>query len=34
MHKYLPDFEVLNALGGKPFTLEMTIPTYVDPVTP
>lgn len=34
MHKYLPDFEVLNALGGNPFTLEMTIPTYVDPVTP
>lgn len=34
MHKYLPDFEVLNALGGKPFTLEMTIPTYVDPITP
>lgn len=31
MHKYLPDFEAFNALGGKPFKLEMTLPTYVDP---
>lgn len=33
MHKYLPDLEVFNALGGKPFTLKMSIPTYVDPYT-
>ncbi len=31
MHKYLPDLEAFNALGGKPFKLEMTLPTYVDP---
>ncbi len=33
MHKYLPDFEAFRALGGKPFKLEMTLPTYVDPYT-
>jgi hypothetical protein len=27
MHRNLPEFEVFNALGGKPFTLEMTLPT-------
>ena len=31
MHKYLPNFEAFSALGGKPFKLEMTLPTYVDP---
>lgn len=31
MHKYLPDFVAFNALGGKPFKLEMTLPTYVNP---
>lgn len=31
MHKYLPDLEAFNAVGGKPFKLEMTLPTYVDP---
>lgn len=31
MHKYLPDFEVFSALGGKPFKLEMTLPTYQNP---
>lgn len=30
MHKYLPDFEAFRALGGKPFKLEMTLPTYDD----
>ena len=34
IHKYLPDLEVFNALGGKPFTLNMQIPTYVDPIKP
>lgn len=31
IHKYLPDLEVFRALGGKPFTLKMSIPTYVNP---
>lgn len=31
IHKYTPDLEVFRALGGKPFKLEMQIPTYVDP---
>ena len=31
MHKYLPDLEAFNAVGGKPFKLEMTLPTYVYP---
>lgn len=30
IHKYTPDLEVLNTLGGKPFTFQMSIPTYVD----
>lgn len=31
MHKYLPDLEAFNAVGGKPFKLEMKLPTNVDP---
>lgn len=31
MHKYLPDLEIFNAFGGKPFELKMTIPKYEDP---
>ena len=31
MHKYLPDLEVFNALGGKPFELKMELPTYKFP---
>lgn len=28
MHKHLPEFEVISALGGNPFLLDMTLPTY------
>ena len=31
MHKYLPYLEAFNAVGGKPFKLEMKLPTNVDP---
>ena len=31
MHKYLPDFEAFNALGGKPFELKMVLPKYQNP---
>ena len=31
MHKYLPDFEAFNALGGKPFELKMVLPKYTNP---
>lgn len=26
IHKHMPEIEVLNVLGGKPFELNMTIP--------